>query len=135
MIGTCGLTADLATHVDARHVRQSEVEDDEIGPARCGRAHTVGSVGRFVHATGDIAQRVANGAADLRFIIDHEHEISVCRGHSVFGGRLKSTCTNPEDLGWIESGHIRDRSRPRDLGTSRHGTVVVGLREYHCRPK
>ena len=45
MIGTCERVADLAAHVDARHLREHHVEEHERGPDGVELRDRLGTVG------------------------------------------------------------------------------------------
>ena len=69
--------ADRTTDIDTGHVRQAQVEDDEIGPAVRRRVYAARSIRGFVDARGDFPKRVANGQSNLGLVVDHEYEIGI----------------------------------------------------------
>jgi hypothetical protein len=71
--------ADLAADVDAGHVGKPEVEHDEIRASVGGGIDPGRSVGSLIHPGCDVAERVADGKANLRFVVDYQNEVSV--GH------------------------------------------------------
>ena len=98
------LLSNLATDIDARHIRQAEVEHDEIG-SRVGRGVDAShSIGCFVDAGGDIAQCIAHGASDLGLVVYDEDEIGIRHDRMRVGvGR-----TTPDHAIKV-AGHIRPR--------------------------
>jgi len=64
--------AQLPTDVDARRIRKTEVENDELRALGDRRAQALRPCRRLADAVGDLPKRVTNGAADLRLVIDDQ---------------------------------------------------------------
>ena len=79
-----GPLANLAAHVHAGHVGQTEIEHDEVGPRRRRRLDPGRPVRRFLDPGGDVVERVANSATNLRLVVDDEDEIGI--RHEMHGG-------------------------------------------------
>ena len=84
-----GAPPDLAADVDAVHIREAEIEHHEIGAIRRGGIDAGGSIRGLVDASGDVAQCVAHGEADLGLVVDDENEIGV--RHTQLGHGLQDT--------------------------------------------
>ena len=100
-----GSLSDFAADVDASHVGQAEVEHDEIGTVVGRGVDARRSVGGFVDADGDVAQRVAHRTSNLGFVVDDENEIGV--RHRADGGEEKACAKLDYDITLVR--HKDDR--------------------------
>lgn len=82
MIGVAGPLADLPDHLRPVHVRQAQVEQDQIGVSRLRLRQTVPSGGRFEQPITVRRQRGAQEPANLRLVLDHEQR-RLMPGHGV----------------------------------------------------
>ncbi len=68
-----GPAAQASDHLDAVHVGEPQVQDDDVGVARGGQLERGGPVGRGVHLVLARLQVDHEGAYDLRLVVDHKH--------------------------------------------------------------
>jgi hypothetical protein len=71
------VAAELAGDVEPVEPRQTEIEDDEIGPALADRRQRRGTVGRGEDRETRMLEVVAGEHGDLRFVVDDEDGLHV----------------------------------------------------------
>ena len=78
MIGTMLLGPQRPAHVEARHVGQPQVEQDEVGLLLGERRQPVGAVGRLAHRVALVLERQPEGQPDRVVVLDEEQASAQC---------------------------------------------------------